>query len=130
MRGRFASSLVAELSASVLAREPQPAEQGMRLQLIKHAPGEDRPIRVRLTLSGAQDRPEIGVGARIQLRAPPMPPGTYDFARTAWFAGISATERTQARLSQHVRAPITALPAGATSFWCYEMGPAISHATS
>jgi competence protein ComEC len=51
-----------------------------------------------------------------------MLPGAYDFARTAWFAGISATgsalgsvtvlsvgesggwfERTQARLSQHVR---------------------------
>jgi competence protein ComEC len=123
-----ARPLVAEFSAIVLDREPRPAEQRVRLLLATREPGAGRPIRVRVMLPADQDRPEIGEGARIRLRArlmppaPPMLPGAYDFARTAWFAGISATgsvlgpvtvlssgadggwlERTQAGLSEHVR---------------------------
>lgn len=120
--------MVAELSALVLDREPRPAEQRVRLLLATREPDTGRAIRVRLTLPVEQDRPGIGEGARIRLKArlmppaPPMLPGAYDFARTAWFAGIAATgsvlgdvtvvtpaagggwlERTQAGLSAHVR---------------------------
>jgi competence protein ComEC len=124
----IARPTVAELSAIVLDRVPQPAEQRVRLLLATREPGTGRAMRVRVTLPLEQDRAEIGEGARIRFRtrlmppAPPMLPGAYDFARTAWFAGISATgsvlgpvevlsqgesggwlERTQARLSEHVR---------------------------
>ena len=120
--------IVAELTGVVLDREPQPAQQRVRLLLATHEPGSDRPIRVRVTLPLEQDRDALGENARVRVRArlmppaPPMLPGAYDFARTAWFAGISATgsvlgqvtvlspgdnggwlERVQARLSQHVR---------------------------
>jgi competence protein ComEC len=125
----IARPMVAQLDARVLSREARPAEQRVRLLLATREPGTGRAIRVRVALPQAQDRPEIGEGARLRLRArlmppaPPMLPGAYDFARTAWFAGISATgraigpvrvvaagqsggwlERTQARLSSHVRA--------------------------
>jgi len=74
------------------------------------------------------DSPGLAPSARIQVKArlmppaPPMLPGGYDFARTAWFSGLSATgtaiapadiiesardegglRRLQARLSGHVR---------------------------
>ncbi|MDR2857082.1 MAG: ComEC family competence protein [Novosphingobium sp.] len=124
----IARPLVAGLSALVLDRQPQPAQGRVRLLLATREPDSGRAIRVRVSLPVALDRPEIGEGARIRLKvrlmppAPPMLPGAYDFARTAWFAGISATgsaigpvtvlapgagggrlERWQAMLSNHVR---------------------------
>ena len=120
--------LVTELSATVLDRELRPAEDRLRLLLATREPASGRAIRVRVSLPLAADRDDLGEGARIRLRArlmppaPPMLPGAYDFARTAWFAGIAATgsvlgdvtviapgvgggwfDRTQARLSAHVR---------------------------
>ncbi len=128
----IARPMVAEITATVLDREPRPAEQRVRLLLATREPESGWAIRVRLTLPivpGQAMPAGIGdAGARIRLRArlmppaPPMLPGAYDFARTAWFAGIAATgsvlgpvtliapgegggwlERTQARLSEHVR---------------------------
>lgn len=124
----IARPMAAELSAVVLAREPRPAEQRVRFLLSTREPGTARAIRVRVTLPLELDSAAIGVGARVRLKArlmppaPPMLPGAYDFARTAWFAGIAATgsvqgavtvlapgagggwiERIQAVLSQHVR---------------------------
>ncbi|WP_417602345.1 ComEC/Rec2 family competence protein [Novosphingobium anseongense] len=120
--------LVTELSALVLDREPRPAEDRVRLLLATREPETGRAIRVRVSLPLAEDRQDLSSGARIRLRArlmppaPPMLPGAYDFARTAWFSGIAATgsvlgtvtviergsgggwlERAQARLSAHVR---------------------------
>ena len=120
--------LVAEIGGVVLDREPRPAEGRVRLLLATREPGSGRAIRVRVTVPIENDRPELGEGARMRLKArlmppaPPMLPGAYDFARTAWFAGIAATgsalgpvivtapgegggwlEQIQARLSEHVR---------------------------
>lgn len=119
---------VVQLSAVVESREPRPAEERVRLLLATREPETGRAIRVRVSLPIDQDRAELAEGARLRLRArlmppaPPMLPGAYDFARTAWFAGISATgsvlgpvvveasgrgggwlERLQANLSEHVR---------------------------
>lgn len=120
--------VVTELSAVVEGREPRPAEKRVRLLLATREPETGRAIRVRVALPIEQDRAELAEGARVRLRArlmppaPPMLPGAYDFARTAWFAGISATgsvlgpvivevpgrgggwlARLQAGLSDHVR---------------------------
>ena len=120
--------MVADIVGTVTGRESRPAEARVRLLLATREPGSGRAIRVRVALPLAEDRPAITQGARIRVKArlmppaPPMLPGAYDFARTAWFAGISATgsvlgevtvltpgegggwlARSQARLSQHVR---------------------------
>lgn len=124
----IARPMVADLTARVLDREPQPAQARVRLLLATREPGTGRAIRVRLALPLDRDEAGISAGATVRLKArlmppaPPMLPGAYDFARTAWFAGISATgtvlgpvtilqsgagggwlDRTQARLSEHVR---------------------------
>jgi competence protein ComEC len=84
-------------------------------------------VRVNVPIKAASE--ELADGAVLKLRArlmppsPPMLPGGYDFARTAWFAGISATgsalgapvvvapapesaslERLQRSLSDHIHA--------------------------
>ena len=121
----------AEIRGRVLEREEQPAEGRVRLLLAAREPGGVRAIRVRINLPVALDRPDIAQGAVIGLRArlmppaPPMLPGSYDFARAAWFAGIAATgsalgegavlqpsgpvrrpARLKAGLSRHVRAQL------------------------
>jgi competence protein ComEC len=120
--------MVAELTATVLDREARPAERRVRLLLATREPGTGRAIRVRLAVpidtpgAAVEEGARIRVKARLMPPAPPMLPGAYDFARTAWFAGISATGgalgpvtvlaagegagwlgRAQAGLSQHVR---------------------------
>jgi competence protein ComEC len=58
------------------------------------------PPRVRVTIDEDKFPPGIAPGARIRVRArlaPPPPmalPGTYDFARDAWFQGIGAVGKT------------------------------------
>ena len=127
----IARPLVAELGGTVLDRDDRPAEQRIRLVIATLEPGTGRPIRVRINLPAQSDRPGLTPGASVALRArlmppaPPMLPGGYNFARTAWFAGLSATgaalgdvrvlragegggpiARMQAALSAHVRANV------------------------
>lgn len=124
----IARPTVAWLSAKVLDRKEQPAQDRVRLVLATREPGTGRPIRVRVNMPLKFDRPEIVQGARLEARArlippaPPMLPGAYDFSRTAWFAGLSATgtvlepvritsaatsrswlKEAQAGLSRHIR---------------------------
>jgi competence protein ComEC len=89
---------VATLAGKVLSIEPQPAQQRSRLVLATREPASGRPIRVRLNLS--DDKAALGKvrpGAIVQVRArlvppaPPMLPGSYNFARAAWFGGLAAT---------------------------------------
>lgn len=93
----IARPIVAEISATVISREEQPAEGRVRLLLAMREPDGARAIKVRLNLPLELSRPEIEGGASIRVRTrlvpppPPMLPGGYDFARTAWFSGISAT---------------------------------------
>ena len=123
--------------ARVLGREEQPAEGRIRLILALRMPEDGRAVRVRVNLPAERDAPGIAEGAVLRLKArlmppaPPMLPGGYDFARSAWFMGLSATgsvqgdveivepsrERPlladlQAELSQHVRERVDG-PAGA-----------------
>jgi competence protein ComEC len=114
--------------ARVLDREDQPAEGRVRLVLALRLPDGGRAVRVRVNLPVERDAPGIAEGAVLRLRArlmppaPPMLPGGHDFARSAWFMGLSATgsvqgaveilqpshdrpllAELQADLSQHVR---------------------------
>lgn len=125
---------VATIEARVLSREEQPAEQRVRLLLAAREPGSGRAIKVRVNLDAERDGPGLGEGAKLQLRArlvppaAPMLPGGYDFARSAWFAGIAATGTVlgevtvlepggggsipalQRALSSHVRANLAGSP--------------------
>jgi len=122
---------VSEIQARVLSREERPADRIVRLVLATRDAEGGRPIRVRVNLPAEHDRPGIGRGAVLRMKArlmppaPPMLPGGYDFARTAWFKGLSATgtvlgpveivaaagrdspiDAAQAVLSRHVRASL------------------------
>jgi competence protein ComEC len=111
----IARPIVAELTATVLDRVPRPAEQRVRLLLATREPGTGRAIRVRVNLPINDDRAEIAQGARIRVKArlmppaPPMLPGSYDFARTAWFAGMAATGS--------VLGPVTVVSPGQGGSW-------------
>jgi competence protein ComEC len=89
--------IVTSIEAKVLSREEQPAEQRVRLLLATREPGSGRAIKVRVNLDLERDLPGIDEGATVQLKArlvppaAPMLPGGYDFARSAWFSGITAT---------------------------------------
>lgn len=89
----------------VLEREDQPAEDRIRLTLaVRDAEsGEGRKIRVNVPLEQSSRAVEglapdaLAEGAVVRLRvrlmppASPMLPGAYDFARAAWFMGLSGT---------------------------------------
>lgn len=120
--------VVAVLTGTVLSREERVAEGRVRLVLATRDPADGRAIRVRLNVDRKHDRPGLAETSRIRVKArlmppaPPMLPGGYDFARTAWFKGLAATgsalgaveivegprggaslEGLQAALSAHVR---------------------------
>jgi competence protein ComEC len=98
--------IVATLDARVLERIEQPAQQRVRLVLATRLgaqagafgePADARATRVRINVPQEKDIAAAREGARVRLRARLMPPGTpmvpgaYNFARTAWFGGLSAT---------------------------------------
>ncbi len=93
----IARPITGQFDALVLQRIEQPAEGRVRLVLATREPGNGRAIRVRVNLPLENDIAGLGEGARIRLKArlmppaPPMLPGSYDFARTAWFGGLAAT---------------------------------------
>lgn len=75
-----------------------------RLYLGKHP---HLPDLIRVNVDKASARPEFVSGAQIKLKARLMPPpgpalpGSYDFARTAWFDGIGATGRAIGPIKLH-----------------------------
>ena len=85
------------LQGYVLERENRAAEGRIRLTLaVRDAEtAEARKFRINVPLEQARD--EMAEGAVVKLRArlmppaSPMLPGSYDFARAAWFQGLSAT---------------------------------------
>ena len=85
------------IDGRILEREEQPALDRTRLTVAARDPVEGRAIKVRLNVPNEADDPDLKEGARIYVRArlmppaPPMLPGAYDFARTAWFSGLYAT---------------------------------------
>ncbi|MCZ8369408.1 MAG: ComEC/Rec2 family competence protein [Porphyrobacter sp.] len=90
------------IEGRVLAREDQPAERRLRLTLAMRdaEAGVARKVRVNVPFDAlGPEGPPAGLaeGAVVRLRArlmppaSPMLPGAYDFARAAWFQGLSAT---------------------------------------
>ncbi len=132
----IARPISGEFDARVLERIEQPAEGRTRFVLATRDPASDAAIRVRVNLPLEEDDPAaFRTGALLRMQArlmppqPPMLPGSYNFARTAWFAGLAATgsvqgdvvllepsagapllESTQARLSAHVRSRLDGTP--------------------
>jgi competence protein ComEC len=123
------------LEGRVLDRQVEGARDRVRLMIRARADGHAEPLLVRLNLPDANDQPGLVEGAQVRLRArlmppaPPMLPGAYDFARTAWFQGLSATGNVvgpvtlvaparegwslrawQQRLADHVRAQLSGSP--------------------
>ncbi|MXP09459.1 DUF4131 domain-containing protein [Altererythrobacter halimionae] len=89
--------LVTTIDGRIIAREEQPARNRVRLTFATRLDdaGDAKAIRVNLPLD--LDRTDYVEGATLRLRArlmppaPPMLPGSYNFARAAWFNGLSAT---------------------------------------
>ncbi len=133
----IAHAMAPIITGRVLNRIDEPAEHRLRLVLATREPRTGRAIRVKLILPDALDRPGLVEGAIVRLRARLMPPGapklpgSFDFARAAWFEGISATgraisppeivtptsgghfiARAQHALAAHIRAQITGSAGG------------------
>lgn len=97
--------IIQQVQGYVLNREDQPARDRMRLTLaVRDAEqAQSRKIRVNVPLGTAAAAVEglgpdaLGEGAIVRMRvrlmppASPMLPGAYDFARAAWFMGLSGT---------------------------------------
>ena len=85
------------IDGRILEREEQPAEDRVRLVLAARDAETGRAVAYRVNLPLAKDRPGLREGARVRLSArlmppsPPIVPGAYNFARRAWFDGLSAT---------------------------------------
>ena len=126
---------VAWLQGRVLDRQEEGARDRVRLLLAAQVQGHDRILQVRINLPLESDVPGLAEGAEVRLRArlmppaPPMLPGSYDFARAAWFEGLAATgslvgpvivvargedsgslRQLQQRLADHVRAQLSGSP--------------------
>jgi competence protein ComEC len=94
---RLSRPVVASFEARVEKVEPLVAKGDVRLTVEPLDPA--LPPRVRVTLAQEDSPKGLSKGARISVRArlaPPPPmvlPGTYDFARDAWFRGIGGVGR-------------------------------------
>ena len=91
---RLERPIVTDVSATVQSVEHLAARDTVRLLLKPQ--GSTLPPLVRVSVDEAKFPPGIAMGSEIQVKArlaPPPPmalPGTYDFARDAWFNGIGA----------------------------------------
>ncbi|TAD73916.1 MAG: ComEC family competence protein, partial [Sphingomonadales bacterium] len=136
----FARPVVMQFDGRVLEREDQSAEGRVRLTLAMREPetGTARKVRINVPLAmlgengvryGLAEGAVVRLRARLMPPASPMLPGSYDFARAAWFQGLSATGTVigplsviqpapeqngiaslQRALATHVRAQISGSP--------------------
>lgn len=104
--------LVATVTGRVADWRELPAEGRGRLTLVLRDPlAPERVIRARIAVPLGPDKAGLGEGAVVRVRArlmppgPPLVPGAYDFARTAWFAGIAATGSALGLVSVEQPAP-------------------------
>ncbi len=94
---RLARPLVASFEARIEKLESRAAKGDLRLTLAPS--GEALPPRVRVSLPEEDAPAGLATGATIRVKArlqPPPPmalPGSHDFARDAWFAGIGGVGR-------------------------------------
>ena len=85
------------VQARVLERIEQPADERVRLVVAARDADTGRAVKLRVNVPLEEDRPGLAEGALVRFNArlmppaPPMLPGAYNFARTAWFEGYAAT---------------------------------------
>ncbi|KPF88949.1 metal-binding protein [Novosphingobium sp. AAP93] len=88
---------VAMIQGRIIDRQVEGARDRVRLLIRAEIEGHAEPLQLRLNLPDENDQPGLVEGAEVRLRArlmppaPPMLPGSYDFARAAWFQGLAAT---------------------------------------
>jgi competence protein ComEC len=93
---RLDRPVVTELTGRILKLEPLPAREAVRL-LLQPEGASGLPDRLRVTVPQEDAPPGLATDARVRLRARLVPPpsaavpGAYDYAATAWFAGVGAT---------------------------------------
>lgn len=98
----IARPVVALIDGRVLEREDQPADDRLRLTLAMRDAELGRAMKVRINVPlaslgeggvpvGLAEGAVVRLRARLMPPASPMLPGSYDFARAAWFKGLSAT---------------------------------------
>jgi competence protein ComEC len=131
---RLGKAAVTELRGRVEQVEHLASRDKVRLTIHPSTPG--LPPRIRLSIDDDKAPPAIAEGAEIDTRArlaPPPPmalPGTYDFARDAWFWGVGAVgkplgpvtvvqpgesrglDRVRDELRQHIEQKLPPAPAG------------------
>ncbi|WP_370183207.1 ComEC/Rec2 family competence protein [Alteriqipengyuania sp.] len=85
------------MNARILEREEQPARERVRLVVATRVGDNAEAVKMRINVPQDAATPEmqrgavVRVTARLMPPAPPLVPGAYDFARTAWFQGLAAT---------------------------------------
>ena len=101
----FERPVFAEIEGRVLERVDQPADDRIRLVLAIRSPVDEEPVKVRVNVPIESATEAMGEGALVRAEArlmpptPPMLPGGYNFARTAWFEGYAATGSVQGEIS-------------------------------
>lgn len=133
----IARPLAGTFTGRILHVEEQPALQRSRLALAMREPGSGRAIKVRVNFPAELPSADLVPGevirfeARLMPPAPPTFPGGYNFARAAWFSGLSATGtmtgpveiiadegegrwlgQLRSRLSRHIRGQLEGSEAG------------------
>ncbi len=136
----IARPAVVLIEGRVLGREDQPGEGRLRLTLAMRDAEAGRALKVRVNVpldalgkggppAGLAEGAVVRLRARLMPPASPMLPGSYDFARAAWFQGLAATgtmvggltvvaaapegeglARWQRALAAHVRAAVPGSP--------------------
>ncbi|SNS93723.1 competence protein ComEC [Sphingomonas laterariae] len=95
---RLDRPVVTAVEGRVVAVDRLAARDLVRLTIEPAAPA-DLPTRIRVNVATADMPDDVSPGSRVALRARLMPPpgpavpGSYDFARVAWFQGLGATGR-------------------------------------
>jgi competence protein ComEC len=131
---RLTRPTVTQFAGTVKSVDHLVAREATRVLISSNTPG--LPPWLRLSIDDDKVPPGIAPGAVIQVRArlvPPPPmalPGTYDFARDAWFRGLGGVgkplgpvtvvragegrglDRVRAGLRQHIEQRLDAGPAG------------------
>ncbi|MDE1466641.1 ComEC/Rec2 family competence protein [Aurantiacibacter sp. D1-12] len=100
----FDRPMFEEIEGRILERIEQPALDRVRLVLAIRAPETDDPAKIRVNVPLEDAREAMAEGALIRANvrlmppAAPMLPGGYNFARAAWFDGLSATGSVQGKI--------------------------------
>ena len=131
---RLARPVITDVAGTVQSVDYLAAKESVRLTLAPHDPA--LPPRVRVSVDQDDFPAGVAAGAEIRVKArlaPPPPmalPGTYDFARDAWFKGLGAVgkamgpvevvkpaaprglDRARTNLRQHIASRLPVHPAG------------------